>query len=79
MMTRPDETISVHTPQQRKAVVDAMDRAWEGRGGDTISFGDIHINLPAGADPRQAQIAGRAAADEFISRIRSAMGPRLHG
>ncbi|MFC3206110.1 phage tail length tape measure family protein [Aquamicrobium soli] len=79
MMTRPDETISIHTPQQRKAVVDAMDRAGEGRGGDTISFGDIHINLPAGADPRQAQVAGRAAADEFVSRIRSAMGPRLHG
>ncbi|AMS41155.1 phage tail length tape measure family protein [Aminobacter aminovorans] len=77
-MFRPDETISIHTPAQRKAVVDALDRAGEG-GGTSVSFGDIIIQLPAGADQRQGQQAGRAAADEFTRRVRGVMGARLHG
>lgn len=75
-MARPDETISIHTPAQRKAVVDALERGGEGT---SVSFGDIIIQLPAGADVRQGQQAGRAGADEFKRRVRGVMGSRLHG
>ena len=76
ILTRPDETIAIQTPKQRKAMVDKFDNEFDrGRSsGRGVNFnGDINIYVPSNS--RSDRRSGRALADEFTRQVQSNLSP----
>jgi TP901 family phage tail tape measure protein len=77
ILTRPDETIAIQTPEQRKNMVESFDSQFErGRQSGKSTVFNVTINVPESA--RIDRRSGQAFADAFTQRIRSDLS-QFHG